>query len=91
MLFVKGGSYAITHQPKGDEYIPLGKYKAHRTKLIGGKLQIRSHNKNKVYNLKSQNISDNIRDIFIKLNKNEKITFCDVDKLNADEKNQLYT
>ena len=91
MLFVKGGSYAITHQPKGDEYIPLGKYKAHRTKLIGGKLQIRSHNNNQVYNLKSQNISNNIRDIFIKLNKNEKITFNDVDKLNADEKNQLYT
>jgi hypothetical protein len=91
MLFVKGGSYAITHQPKGDEYIPLGKYKAHRTKLIGGKLQIRSHNNNQVYNLKSQNITNNIRDIFIKLNKNEKITFKDVDKLNAEEKNQLYT
>ena len=90
MLFVKGGSYAINNQPKGDDYIPLGKYKAHRTKLIGGKLQIRSHNNNQVYNLKSQNITNNIRDIFMKLNRNETINFKDVDKLNADEKNQLY-
>ena len=91
MLFVKGGSYAIKNQPKGDEYIPLGKYKAHRTKLIGGKLQIRSHNNNQVYNLKSQNITNNIRDIFMKLNRKETINFKDVDKLNEEEKNQLYT
>jgi hypothetical protein len=91
MLFVRGGSYSINNQPKGNEYIPLGKYKAHRTKLIGGKLQIRSHNNNQVYNLKSQNITNNIRDIFMKLNRNETINFKDVDKLNAEEKNQLYT
>ena len=72
------------------DYITIGKYKAHRTKLMGGKLQMRSHNNNQVHNLKSQNISKNIRDILLKLNKNETIHFSDVDKLTTEEKNQLY-
>jgi hypothetical protein len=58
---------------------------------MGGKLQIRSNNNNQVYNLKSQVISTNIRDILLKLNKGETINFKDVDKLSIDEKNQLYT
>ena len=72
------------------DYITIGKYKAHRTKLMGGKLQMRSHNNNQVHNLKSQNISKNIRDILLKLNKNETIHFSDVDKLTTEEKDQLY-
>ena len=39
------------------DYITIGKYKAHRTKLMGGKLQMRSHNNNQIHNLKSQNIT----------------------------------
>jgi hypothetical protein len=77
--------------PLNDDYIPIGKYKAHNTKLMGGKLQIRSNNNNQVYNLKSQVISTNIRDILLKLNKGETINYKDVDNLTIDEKNQLYT
>jgi transposase len=55
------------------------KYKAHKTKLIGGKLQMRSNNNNQIHNLKSQNITKNIRDILLKLNKNEIINFSDLD------------
>ena len=40
-----------------NEYIPIGKYKAHKTKLMGGKLQIRSSNNHQVMNLKSQVIT----------------------------------
>ena len=73
-----------------DEYISIGKYKAHKTKLMGGKLQMRSNNNNQIHNLKSQNITKNIRDILLKLNKDETINFSDVDKLNTEEKDQLY-
>jgi len=36
-----------------DEYITIGKYNAHKTKLNGGKLQMRSNNNNQVHNLKN--------------------------------------
>jgi hypothetical protein len=72
------------------DYITIGKYKAHRTKFIGGQLQMRSINNNQIHNLKSQNITKNIRDILLKLNKNETIHFSDVDKLTTYEKDQLY-
>jgi hypothetical protein len=74
-----------------NEYIPIGKYKAHKTKLMGGKLQIRSSNNHQIHNLKSQVITKNIRDILLKLNKNEPINFSDIDNLNTSEKDQLYT
>jgi hypothetical protein len=56
---------------------------------------MRSNNNNQIHNIKSQiitkNIRDkNIRDILLKLNKNEIINFSDVDKLNTEEKDQLY-
>ena len=85
------GNSLIRESSQRDEYIPIGKYKAHKTKLMGGKLQIRSKNNNQVYNLKSQVISTNIRDILLKLNKGENINYKDVDELSIDEKNQLYT
>jgi len=72
-------------------YINIGKYLVHRNNLLGGKLQVRSPNKNQVYGFKSQNITNNIKDILLKLHKNEPISFKDVDKLNEQEKNQLYT
>ena len=72
-------------------YINIGKYLVHRNNLLGGKLQVRSPNKNQVYGFKSQNITNNIKDILLKLNKKEPISFKDVDKLNEQEKNQLYT
>jgi hypothetical protein len=87
-----GSGYGIQfpESKKQDDYITIGKYKAHKTKLIGGKLQMRSNNNNQIHNLKSQNITKNIRDILLKLNKNETINFSDVDKLNTEEKDQLY-
>jgi hypothetical protein len=87
-----GSGYGIQFpvSKKEDEYISIGKYKAHKTKLMGGKLQMRSNNNNQIHNLKSQNITKNIRDILLKLNKDETINFSDVDKLNTYEKDQLY-
>ena len=51
---------------------------------------MRSNNNNQIHNLKSQNITKNIRDILLKLNKNEIIHFSDVDNLTTYEKDQLY-
>ena len=50
-----------------EKYLKLGKYKANKEKLLGGKLQIRSENENQVNNLKSQMITKNIRDILLKI------------------------
>jgi hypothetical protein len=72
------------------KYLKLGKYKANKEKLLGGKLQIRSENENQVNNVKSQMISKNIRDILLKINKKEIINYSDVDKLDENEKNDLY-
>ena len=47
---------------------------------------MRINNNNQIHNLKNQNITKNIRDILLKLNKNEIINFNDVDKLNTEEK-----
>ena len=73
-----------------DKYLKLGKYKANKEKLLGGKLQIRSENENQVNNVKSQIITKNIRDILLKINKKEIINYSDVDKLDQDEKKHLY-
>ena len=73
-----------------EKYLKLGKYKANKEKLFGGKLQIRSKNENQVNNVKSQMITKNIRDILLKISKKEIITYSDVDKLDEDEKNHLY-
>ena len=48
---------------------------------------MRSNNNNQIHNLKIQNITRNIRDILLKLNKNDIMNFSDVDKLNTEEKN----
>jgi hypothetical protein len=86
MMTGSGIQFPVKH----DDYMTIGKYKAHKTKLMGGKLQMRSNNNNQIHNLKSQNITKNIRDILLKLNKNEIISFSDVDKLTTEEKDQLY-
>ena len=85
------GGGSLRQETKNNTYINIGKYLVHRNNLLGGKLQVRSPNKNQVYGFKSQNITNNIKDILLKLNKKEPISFKDVDKLNEQEKNQLYT
>jgi hypothetical protein len=51
--------FSFQYPKKQDEYITIGKYKAHTTKLIGVKLQMRSNKNNQIHNLKSQNITKN--------------------------------
>jgi hypothetical protein len=63
------GRGLITEPAKADKYLKLGKYKANKEKLLGGKLQIRSENENQVNNIKSQLITKNIRDILLKIKK----------------------
>ena len=63
------GRGLITEPAKADKYLKLGKYKANKEKLLGGKLQIRSENENQVNNVKNQMITKNIRDILVKINK----------------------
>jgi len=84
------GRGLISEEVKADKYLKLGKYKANKEKLLGGRLQIRSENENQVNNVKSQMISKNIRDILLKINKKEIINYSDVDKLTENEKNELY-
>ena len=84
---IVGTGYGMNNN---DTYINIGKYLVHKNNLLGGKLQVRSPNKNQVYGFKSQNITNNIKDILLKLNKKEPISFKDVDRLNEQEKNQLY-
>ena len=60
---VVGTGYGIVNQ---DPYITIGKYLVHKNNLLGGKLQVRSPiNQNQVYGFKSQNITNNIKDILI--------------------------
>jgi hypothetical protein len=84
------GRGLISEEVTDHKYLKLGKYKANKEKLLGGKLQIRSENENQVNNVKSQMISKNIRDILLKINKKEIINYSDVDKLTENEKNELY-
>ena len=85
---IVGNGYGVVNH---DPYITIGKYLVHKQHLLGGKLQVRSQvNHNQVYGFKSQNITNNIKDILLKLHKKEPISFKDVDKLNEEEKNQLY-
>jgi len=86
---MRGSGYGMKY-PVKDEYIPIGKYKANKTKLMGGQIQMRSNNNFQIHNLKTQNITKNIHDILLKLHKDESIKFNDVDKLTTEEKDQLY-
>ena len=74
-----GRGFNAPEPANADKYLKLGKYKANKEKLLGGKLQIRSENENQVNNVKSQMITKNIRDILLKINKKEIINFSDVD------------
>ena len=86
---IVGTGYGVVNN---DPYINIGKYLVHKHHLLGGKLQVRSPvNHNQIHGFKSQNITNNIKNILLKLNKNETISFSDVDKLSETEKNQLYT
>ena len=61
-----GRGFNAPESAKADKYLKLGKYKANKEKLLGGKLQIRSENENQVNDVKSEMITKNIRDILLK-------------------------
>ena len=85
---IVGTGYGVNNDP----YISVGKYLIHKQHLLGGKLQVRSQvNHNQIHGFKSQNVTNNIRDVLLKLHKNEPIGFKDIDKLSEIEKNQLHT
>ena len=78
---IVGNGYGVVNH---DPYITIGKYLVHKHHLLGGKLQVRSPgNHNQVYGFKSQNITNNIKVILLKLHKKEPISFIDVDKFNS--------
>ena len=54
---IVGTGYGMNND---NTYITIGKYLVHKNNLLGGKLQVRSPNKNQVYGFKSQNITNNI-------------------------------
>ena len=62
-----GKGFNAPEPARADKYLKLGKYKANKEKLLGGKLQIRSENENQVNNVKSQMITKNIRDILLNI------------------------
>jgi len=84
---IVGTGYGVVNN---DPYINIGKYLVHKHHLLGGKLQVRSPvNHNQIHGFKSQNITNNIKHILLKLNENQPIGFNDVDKLSETEKNQF--
>ena len=43
---ISGNGYGTLNKKNDDKYLKLEKYKANKEKLLGGRLQIRSENKN---------------------------------------------
>jgi hypothetical protein len=71
------GRFNAPEPARADKYLKLGKYKADKEKLLGGKLQIRLENENHVNNVKNQMITKNIRDILLKINKKEIMNYSE--------------
>ena len=71
------------------KYISFGNVNIDRKKYYGGKLQFRSKKGNPVANLKSVNMSPNIKLIVEKLLSDTEIPYNDVDKLNEREREVL--
>ena len=71
------------------KYISFGNVNIDRKKYNGGKLQFRSKRGNPVANLKSINMTPNIKVIVEKLLSGTEIPYNDVDKLNEKERELL--
>jgi hypothetical protein len=56
-LMLMGSGIEFPVSKKQEFYITIGKYKVHKTKLMGGKLKKQSYNNNQIHNSKSQNIT----------------------------------
>ena len=71
------------------KYIQFGNVNIDRKKYSGGRLQFRSKKGNPIANLKSIQMSPNIKAIVEKLISNTEIPYNDVDKLNEVERELL--
>jgi len=71
------------------KYISFGHVQIDRKKYYGGKLQFRSRAGNPILNLKSIQMSPNIKTIVDKLLADVEIPYNDVDKLNEKEREVL--
>ena len=70
-------------------YVPFGKHQLNLKKLKGGRLQLRSKTDNVIANIKSKQLTPNMRVIIDKFISNQPIEFEDVEVLNDDEKDYL--
>lgn len=71
------------------KYISFGNVNIDRKKYNGGKLQFRSKRGNPIANMKSINMTPNIKVIVEKLLSGTEIPYNDVDKLNEKERELL--
>ena len=74
---------------KPPKFISFGDVNIDRKKYTGGKLQFRSKKGNPILNLKSVQMSPNIKTIVEKLLSDTEIPYNDVDKLNEKERELL--
>jgi len=72
-----------------DIYVPFGKHKLNLKKLKNNRLQLRSKTDNVIANIKSKQLTKNMKVIIDKFISNQPIEFEDVEVLNDDEKDYL--
>jgi len=70
-------------------YAPFGKHQLNLKKLKGGRLQLRSKTDNVIANIKSKQLTKNMKVIIDKFITNQPIEFEDVEILDDDEKDYL--
>lgn len=70
-------------------YAPFGKHQLNLKKLKGGRLQLRSKTDNVIANIKSKQLTKNMKVIIDKFISNQPIEFEDVEILDDDEKDYL--
>ena len=72
-----------------DIYVPFGKHKLNLKKLKNNRLQLRSKTDNVIANIKSKQLTPNMKVIIDKFISNQPIEFEDIEKLDDNEKDYL--
>ena len=72
-----------------DIYVPFGKHKLNLKKLKNNRLQLRSKTDNVIANIKSKQLTKNMKVIIDKFISNQPIEFEDIEKLDDNEKDYL--
>jgi hypothetical protein len=70
-------------------YVPFGKHQLNLKKLKGGRLQLRSKTDNVIANIKSKQLTKNMKIIIDKFISDQPIEFEDIEKLEDNEKDYL--